>query len=139
MPRASEWKFTKATGKWSRGKTSGGIDQFRYARHILQKRLLPFAREHKKNWPDTVLVEDGATPHTHGFHNDLYSFSEIVKVLWPGNSPDLNMIEPVWADQKREMRKGGPIHTKEEAIEWWKKAWHSMWQKMLWAQVRLIR
>lgn len=115
--RRTTWKFTKETGKWARGKTGGGIDWFRYARHVLQDQLLPFAREHKKKWPDTIVVEDGATPHTHSYHEALYSYSEIEKVLWPGNSPDINMIEPVWADLKREIRKAGPIHSKEEAIE----------------------
>jgi aspartate aminotransferase-like enzyme len=49
------------------------------------------------------------------------------------------MIEPIWAYLKREIMKGGPINTKEEAIERWEKAWASMRQKMLQSRVRRIR
>ncbi len=118
-------------GKWVQGATGGGIDWFCYARHVLQDHLLPFARQHKEKWPDTIIVEDGATPHKHGFQQDLYSYSEINKVLWPRNSPDLNMIEPVWGDHKRKMSKEGPVRSEEEAIERWRNAWQGMRQKML--------
>jgi transposase len=84
----------------------------------LQDRLLPFAQDHKKKWPKTIVVEDGATPHSHAFQENLYSYSEIQAVLWPGNSPELNMIEPVWAHLKKEIKRGGPIHLKEEAIKY---------------------
>jgi hypothetical protein len=70
-----------------------------------------------EKWPKTIIVEDGATPHTHSFQQDMYSYSDIPKVLWPGNFPDINMIEPVWEDMKREIRKRRPLYTKEEAIE----------------------
>jgi hypothetical protein len=43
----------------------------------------------------------------------------------------MNIIEPIWAYLKQEIMKGGPINTKEEAIERWEKAWASMRQKML--------
>ncbi len=51
-----------------RGETGGGgIDLFRYKRQILQFWLLHFARVDKNQWPETVVVEDGATPHTHAY------------------------------------------------------------------------
>jgi transposase len=82
-------------------------------------------------WPETVIVQDGASPHSHNFQKDLYSYSEIQKVFWPGNSLDLNMIEPVWAPLKRETIKNGTASTIEEAIKHWKKAWPTIQQKML--------
>ncbi len=90
---------------------------FCYARRSLQNWLLPFAQEHKKKWLETLVVEDGATPYSHGFQQNLYSYSEIHKILWLGNSPDINMIEPVWGYLKKEISKDEPISTKEEALE----------------------
>ncbi len=134
-----EWKSCKATGKWERGKTGGGIDQFRFARPILEDHLLPFAREHKEKWPETLVVEDGASPHKHGFHQDKYSYYETRKMFWAGNSPQHNMIKPVWGDVKREMAKGGSIHKKEEPVKGWERAQNFMRQKMLRARVHHIR
>ncbi len=70
-----------------------------------------------------MVVEDGATPHPHGFHHNMYSFSQIKKVFWLGYSPDINMIEPLWADKKNVIRKAGSLHSIEEAIEQFKQLW----------------
>ncbi len=90
---------------------------FCFAQHILLDRCLLFAQQHKEKWPNTVVVEDGITLHQHSLQQDLHSTFEIEKVLWPGNSPDMNMIEQVWGDLKKEIKMGGPLHSKEEAIE----------------------
>lgn len=43
-----------------------------------------------------VVQEDGASLHISSFKDNLYSLSGVTQLLWPGNSPDLNMIEPAW-------------------------------------------
>jgi len=41
----------------------------------------------------------------------------IQKLLWSGNSPDLNAIEPCWFWMKRETTKKGPITSEKELKE----------------------
>ena len=43
----------------------------------------------------------------------------IVKLLWPGNSPDLNMIEPCWAHLKRVTTRKGGLKSQGEAEKAW--------------------
>ena len=42
-----------------------------------------------------------------------------MRLLWPGNSPDLNVIEPTWFWMKKETTKNREIISKKKL----KKAW----------------
>jgi hypothetical protein len=68
---------------------------FGYARHVLQRWLQHFAKQHKETQPKILVVKYKATPHTNAFQEDLYLLSETKRVLWLGNSPDVKMIQPV--------------------------------------------
>ena len=46
--------------------------------------------------PDTLIQEDNAPAHVHHIQEEIYNSYEVQRLLWPGNSPDLNMIEPNW-------------------------------------------
>ena len=83
------WRFTEANSKLVRKSQSGGIDWYRYSHEILKKKLLPFAQKY-----NLIVQEDGVAPHVHRECQRVYNLSLIRKLLWPGNSPDLNMIEP---------------------------------------------
>ena len=61
---------------------------------ILYPKLLPFALECMKERPHTVVQEDKAPSHAHHAQQAVYDAFKIARLLWPANSPDLNMIEP---------------------------------------------
>ncbi|EFW21775.1 conserved hypothetical protein [Coccidioides posadasii str. Silveira] len=63
---------------------------------VLLAKLFPFVKECLESQPNTVVLEDGAPAHTHFYQQELYNIHKINHLLWPGNSPDLNMIEPAW-------------------------------------------
>jgi transposase len=70
--------------------------------------------------PDTLVQEDNAPSHASHFQQELvYNLHAVLRLLWPGNSPDLNMIEPCWMWMKRETTKrGAPSVRKEAEIAW---------------------
>jgi hypothetical protein len=47
----------------------------------------------------------------------VFNLFKVAKLLWPGNSPDLNAIEPCWWHMKRQTTKKGAATSKE--LEKW--------------------
>ncbi len=60
---------------------------------------------------------------------------EILRLLWCGNSPDLNMIEPCWIWMKRETTKKGAPRTRKQAEEAWTKCWEDLPQEKIQAWI----
>jgi len=89
-----QWNFNQKNGKLERD-GNGGIDWFRYQKHVLKPLLFPFAQACLQDRPATVVMEDNAPAHFHRFNRRLYQTNQVSKLFWPGNSPDLNPIEPV--------------------------------------------
>lgn len=108
--RKPTWKWNETNGLMVRNpKSKGGIDWWRYGQHILLPKLLPFALRCKKSIPDTIVQEDNAPSHASKHQENLFMNLDILHLLWPGNSPDLNMIEPCWPWMKRQTtRRGAP-------------------------------
>ena len=131
------WKFTAKTGKLSRGK-GGGIDWWRYQKEILIPKLLPFAKRCKLDRPETIVQEDKAPAHAHHAQSYLYSQEQVKKLLWPGNSPDLNAIEPTWFYLKKETTKKGAPKSRTEAIHRWESAWGDLPQEQIQAWIERI-
>lgn len=125
-----QWKWQKSTGKLSRGKGKG-IDWWRYQHMILTPLLLPFAKECKKKRPKTIVQEDKAPAYSHHFQQQVYNLHQVRRMLWCGNSPDLNMIEPAWGYLKRETTKKGAPKTRQEAIQAWQAAWKELPQEKI--------
>jgi hypothetical protein len=92
--RTPVWKFNEKTGALVRRATGGGIDWCRYDKLILLDKLLPFAKKCQKERPNTIIQEDKAPSYVSRHNAAIYNMFEIYHLLWPGNSPDLNMIEP---------------------------------------------
>ena len=54
-------------------------------------------------------MEDGAAAHKSDYSDELYISWEVVRMLWPANSLDLNIIEPCWFYIKVKTTKKGGI------------------------------
>ena len=124
------WKWNKKTGKLVRD-SQGGIDWYRYYRCILEAKLLPFAQECKKDRPGTIVQEDNASPHVHRHQFRVYRLWDIIRMLWPPNSPDLNEIEPPWFWMKRETTKHGAALSKRQMKTDWIDCWDDMSQELI--------
>ena len=120
--RKPQWRWTKATGKLVRD-SKGGIDWYRYQTKVLLPKLFPFA---KSCGPDTLVQEDNAPSHAHYAQQRIYDVHQISRLLWPANSPDLNMIEPCWPWMKRETTKKGAPKSRAEAIRVWEVCWNEI-------------
>jgi transposase len=136
--RAPVWKFNEANGALVRKGKAGGIDWYRYGKLILLDKLLPFAKECQKERPETIIQEDKAPSHMSRHNAAIYSMFDIHHLLWPGNSPDLNMIEPAWGHLKRVTTKKGAPRTRPQAAERWTKAWKDLEQNRIQAWIERI-
>jgi hypothetical protein len=83
------WKKIKLTRTAGRG----GIDWYRYETRVLRPLLFPFAQRMKAIRLNTVVQEDGAPSHIAKENKWIWVDFGITRLIWPGNSPDLNMIE----------------------------------------------
>ena len=119
-----QWQFTAKTGKVVRTGRKGGIDWYRYQKKVLIPKLLTFALKCKEARPDTCVQEDKAPAHASKYQDTVYLDFGIFRLFWPGNSPDLNIIEPCWAWMKRQTSKYGLPRTRKEAERRWLKCWN---------------
>jgi hypothetical protein len=62
----------------------------------------------------------------------------VARLLWPGNSPDLNAIEPAWFWIKRRTTAQGAPTTKAEMEKRWLRAWKDLPQETIQAWVERI-
>jgi len=64
---------------------------------ILEPKLIPFAQRLEANLQlgEKILIqEDNAPSYTHYYQHKVYKLYNILRLIWPPNSPDLNIIEP---------------------------------------------
>ena len=128
-----QWRFTKETGKLVREHKKDGIDWYRYQQEVLKPKMLPFAKQH-----NLIVQEDGAPAHKHGNNISLYNLFEVTRLLWPGNSPDLNMIEPCWYWIKRRTQLHRDFEKRPELRAIWQETWNSLPQPLIQRWIRRI-
>ena len=70
------------------------------------------------------------------YSNELYIAWEVIRMLQPANSPNLNMIKPYWFYMKIETTKKGAITLDEELREAWRKCWDELpqWRIQAWIE-----
>ncbi|EED15724.1 hypothetical protein TSTA_051610 [Talaromyces stipitatus ATCC 10500] len=111
--RKPTFRFTAKNGKLVRN-SKGGIDWYRYQKEVLVPKLLPFAQECKRSRLDTI------------------------RLLWLGNSPDLNAIEPTWFWLKKRTTLRGAPGDRKTAVGVWEKAWERLPQHRIQAWIERI-
>jgi transposase len=132
--RKPQWRWNAKNGKLTRG-GKGGVDWYRYQTKILIPKLLPFAQA---CGPDTLVQEDKAPSHVHHAQQRVYDLRKIQRLLWPGNSPDLNAIEPCWPWMKRYTTKKGAPKSRAEAVRVWEQCWGDLKQEQIQAWIERI-
>jgi hypothetical protein len=132
------WRWTETTGKLVRKPGSAGIDWWRYQTCVLIPKLIPFAQACKQDRPQIVVMEDKAPAHVHHYQSVVYSLYDVSKLLWCGNSPDCNCIEPCWFYMKRETTKKGAPQSRAEATRAWEKCWAELPQSKIQAWIERL-
>jgi transposase len=90
----------------------------------LQQGFFNHANAHFQKWL-WVFVQDGAPCHTSSYSLDEITNQCVLMPCWPPNSPDLNVIEVVWAIMKRRLKQDG-IRSKAAAIQSIRNEWSNL-------------
>lgn len=98
---------------------------------VLTLKMLPFAKECLVDRPGTLVQEDKAPADAHHLQQQVYDLHKVQRLLWPGNSPDLNPIECCWPYMKRLTTKYGPPRNRAEAIARWEACWKEISQEAI--------
>jgi hypothetical protein len=121
--RAPKWRWSEKTGKLVRRSKGNGVDWYRYQHEVLLLKLLPFAKKCQQAH-SVIVQEDKAPAHNHFDQHRVFSVYAVERLLWCGNSPDLNAIEPCWYWMKRQTTKKGPPKSRAEAVKVWTACWN---------------
>jgi hypothetical protein len=101
--------------------------------------MFPFVRHcQQATGKEFVVQEDKAPAHAHWFQARTYSVEGISRLLWCGNSPDLNAIEQAWPELKRQTTAKGAPQSRQQATKAWEKAWESLPQSKIKAWIERI-
>lgn len=92
----------------------GTMNSEKYIR-VLETRLLPQIRDWfgDSQW---IFQQDSAPCHTAKSVKKWFQENDVTVLPWPGNSPDMNPIESLWARLKDEIHQV-PITNKTQLIE----------------------
>ena len=98
-------------------------------------KLLLFAQRYKEKQLNAIVQKDKASSHAHSSQQKIYSKFYIFQLLWPGNLPDLNAIEPAWPYLKQMTTQYSPPTSFAEASFRWLTAWESLEQSQIQAWI----
>lgn len=100
--------------------TTSKLDSNLYIKECLQKRLLPFVRQHDnpvKFWPDLASAHYSAATMDWYQKNNI---DVIPKTMNPPNCPEFRPIEKFWSIVKGKLRRTGAVikNEREMAVKW---------------------
>ncbi|GFY08203.1 transposable element Tcb2 transposase [Trichonephila clavipes] len=98
------WSVISGKGTGRLHVVKGIMRQDQY-KDVLQNRLFPQLDERFPNGEPYIFMQDGAPCHTARSIQAFLAEQNIPLLDWPDNSPDMNLIENVWALMKREVTK----------------------------------
>lgn len=78
-----------------------------------------------------LVQEDKAPAHASKYQDEIFRLYDIMRLLWPGNSLDMNMIKSCWPSMKRTTIKKGAPQTRKDIEERWKKTWKELPQEKI--------
>ena len=84
-----------------------------------------------KDRSQTIVQEDKAPSHAHHVQGAVYILHKVIRLLWTGNSPDLNMIEPCWGHLKRITTEKDAPKSQKKAAKAWSQAWKDLKQSQI--------
>lgn len=114
------WSMMSSYGTGRLHVVEGTMNAVKYI-EVMKNRMIPQARE----WfgaDEWVYMQDGAPCHTAKRTIEFLSNENVTVLKWPGNSPDLNPIETLWAIVKERLKKH-TLKTKQEVISELIKVW----------------
>ena len=123
-----KWTFTVAIGKIIITGKKGGITWYRYQKKVLIPKLLPFAQRCKLERPNTEVIKDKTPAYAFKYQEPIFMFMNILRMPWPGNSLDLNVIELCWSWMKRRTTMKDALRTRKETKKTWIKCWKDLSQ-----------
>ena len=117
----------------------GIVNAKKYIDEVLERKLLQSARDMYGDGQPFIFQQDGAPCHTAKICMKWFDDHDVQVLEWPGNSPDLNPIENLWARLKRLVSKRRPSNVtqlKEAIISCW---YHTITQEELKTLVNSIK
>ena len=90
------WGFIAANGRRKIVQYSGTMDQYKY-KELLEHQLLGELPSITSQDEEVIFMQDNAPCHTAKSVQSFLEENRVNLLAWPGQSPDLNPLENVWA------------------------------------------
>ncbi|KAL7277843.1 hypothetical protein ACG7TL_008788 [Trametes sanguinea] len=124
--KVTVWGCITSRGVGRLHRIEGTMDAKMY-RHILEESLLGTLHDHRLG-PNTIIFQHDNDPkHTAHLVQEWLEHQNLLVLPWPPSSPDLNIIENVWAEIKKRLETYRPRPRNTEEL--WRvvqKLWYGM-------------